>query len=384
MAPPHNSRSRAHVIDVLVDHGTPVSFETLCDRVLTPETRFLVLDLDRTVHLGLNMGEMLGWELCALQAYGPEGLDENEARRRGRFLLDRSRPAGLLWYLAKGLQVWTWPGLYYLLWGKLAFRSPWLRRQTYQRFGAEPVRAVQRVPQLALMRHLAETDLETTRELARRVWRRHRGVQVVTREGLDHARSIAPHVEIVLTSASPQPMVEVAAEELGVDLIGYSTPERINSGSAKIEHLEAMRPDIWDVEVVGMSDTGYCEDHCWTRSFSVVVDVNSTTPFPVVVEAGSSVREVHSARILTLAEREARAAGDPDYLDPKRGQVRMGSLARLGGADLKDGLAAILAELERLGAEVESTAGRTAYFRAQLLERARRAADELLPTAAPR
>lgn len=376
---PHSAR--AHVVDVLVDHGAPVAFETLCERVLTPQTRYLVLDLDRTVHLGLNLGELLGWELCALQAYGADGLDAFEAERDGRFMLDWSRPQALLRYLIKGLEVWMGPGLYYLLWGKLASRSAWLSRQTHRLFGAEPMRTVQRVPQLALMRHLEEADLATTRDLAQRVWRRHRGLQVITRAGLDHARSIAPDLEVVLTSASPQPMVEVAGEALGVDLLGYSTPDRINSGPAKIEHLEALRPDVRDVEVVGMSDTGYREDHCWTESFPVVVDINSNTPFPVVVDAGSPVREVHSARVLTLGEREARAAGDPDFVDPKRGAVRTGSPTRICGAELRDGLASILSEIERLGSETERHTAQTAYFLAQLRERARRTADELLSVA---
>lgn len=384
MVPGNSHLSRAHVVDELVDHGAPVTFETLCDRVLSPGTRYLVLDLDRTVHLGLNLGELLGWELCALQAYGADGLDAFEARRDGRFMIDWSRPQALLRYFMKGLDVWMGPGLYYLLWGKLASRSLWLSRQSYRLFGAEPVRAVQRVPQLALMRHLQEADLETTRDLARRVWRRHRSRQVITRAGLEYARTIAPDVEIVLTSASPQPMVEIAGEALGVDLVGYSTPERINSGPAKIAHLEALRPDLRDVEVVGMSDTGYCEDHCWTESFPIVVDVNSTTPFPVVVDAGSVVREVHSARVLTLGEREARAAGDPGYLDPRRGHVRMGALARLGGADLRDGLAAILGEIDRRAGEGERHAARTAHVLAQLRGRARRAADELLTAVASR
>lgn len=380
-----STSARSRVVETLVDHGAPVAFETLCERVLSPKTRYLVLDLDRTVHLGLNMGELLGWELCALQAYGVEGLEANESRRRGRFLFDGSRPGALLRYLANGLRVWTRPGLHYLIWGKLASRSPWLSRQTYRRFGAEPMRTVQRVPQLALMRHLAEADFETAKALARRVFRRHRGKQVITREGLEHARAIAPGLEVVLSSASPRPMVEVAAEELGVDVVGYSTVDRINSGPAKIAHLEALRPDLPRVEVVGMSDTGYGEDHCWTHSFPVVVDVNSATPFPVVVETSSRAREVHSARVLTQAERSVRAAGDRDYLDPARGPVRMGAQARLQADVLLAGLASFSGEIALLLSEGpnEHLSAGAAYRLAQLQARARRAADELLPSPAP-
>jgi hypothetical protein len=39
-------------VDRLVRHGEVATFRELCERVLTPNTRYLVLDLDRTTHLG--------------------------------------------------------------------------------------------------------------------------------------------------------------------------------------------------------------------------------------------------------------------------------------------------------------------------------------------
>jgi hypothetical protein len=58
------------VVDRFVDHGAPLSFRDLCARVLQEEHDYLILDLDKTTHLGRNLGELLAWELCAYEAYG--------------------------------------------------------------------------------------------------------------------------------------------------------------------------------------------------------------------------------------------------------------------------------------------------------------------------
>ena len=78
------------VVDRFVDHGAPISFRELCARVVEEGYDYLLLDLDKTTHLGRNMGELLAWELCAYEAYG-----ESDAGRRlfdGRLLVDWSRP----------------------------------------------------------------------------------------------------------------------------------------------------------------------------------------------------------------------------------------------------------------------------------------------------
>ncbi|NNE17055.1 MAG: hypothetical protein HKN10_01140, partial [Myxococcales bacterium] len=77
------------VVDRYVDHGAPLSFRNLCARVLREEHDYLILDLDKTTHLGRNLGELLAWELCAHEGYGrsTKGLP---ARRwfGGRLVLD--------------------------------------------------------------------------------------------------------------------------------------------------------------------------------------------------------------------------------------------------------------------------------------------------------
>ena len=142
-------------------------------------------------------------------------------------------------------------------------------------------------------------------------------------------------MKIIISSASPQPILEAAKEALGVDDVIYSgtqaaegylnTPYRfskwfgvgrprkvsppseefINASHAKIDGLLERYPDIFAPGVVsiGITDTGYGEDHCWSSHFTRVVDVNSRTPFAPIVAAASPLQEVHSAAILTQEER---------------------------------------------------------------------------------
>lgn len=335
------------LVDRVVLHEGPLSFAELTDRVVTDATRFLVLDLDRTVHLGQNMGELLGWEVCALRAFGQDELARMEqARPTGRMLFDRTRPLASLLYLGVGARIWAAPGLYYLLFGKLPSRIELLRRWTYRRFGPEPVRAVQRVPQNALLRSLSHLPEEILRGLAERVWDRHADEQVIARADLDRLRARHPGLRVVLTSASPRSMVEVAAERLGVDHVEWSEPGRINSGPAKIERLAERLPEVLDpsVETVGITDTGYGEDHCWASHFTRVVDVNSDWPFSPLIPGGSPLREIHSAQLLTRRELDDRLFdGGPRHHRRRTGAPRReartyqrSELARLLGPALDE------------------------------------------------
>jgi len=66
------------IVDRVVIHGAPVDFRELCRRTVPADARYLILDLDRTAHLGRNMGELLGWEISAYWGYGRGRLDELE------------------------------------------------------------------------------------------------------------------------------------------------------------------------------------------------------------------------------------------------------------------------------------------------------------------
>jgi hypothetical protein len=337
--------------------ATPIAFRDLCERAVPRGTRLLVLDLDRTVHFGRNMGELLGWEISAYKGYGPSYLTELEPHRPpGRLYLARRRPLAALRYLGSAFRVWVPPGLFYLLWCKLAAHLDPLRRRSYLRFGPEPVQAVQRIPQYALLREIGSLPEEVVRELAGRVWQRHRHDLIVEREDLAWLRQRCPGIHIVLSSASPREVVGIASAALGVDEVIGSSWRRINGGRAKLEELRARYPDLLGVPgivTVGMSDTGYGEDHCWTEAFSHLVDVNSTTGFPPIVPASSPLRAICSAQILTRAEKDARARGE-EGLDPRRGASAVQGIREFGARELEALLAPVREVAERLASEIET------------------------------
>lgn len=389
---------RARVVDQLTLHGAPIDFRELCVRAVPSGARTLLLDLDRTVHLDRNMGELLGFEICALLGYGEERLAALEPKRTpGRFALDWSNPAAMLRYAAVGARMWAMPGLYYFLWGKLAWASAPLRRASFRALGPEPVRAAQRVPQTALMHHMAELPVGTLRDLAARVLHRHAGEQTILREDLTWLRRRCPSLRIVLTSASPAPMVEVAAEMLGVDDVVSSTIEeregflsapaarsflyqpaarprrisppaavQINASHAKIAALESRLPDALadDADAVGITDTGYGEDHCWAQHLRHVIDVNSTAPFPPIVESASPLQAVHSAALLTRAERERRDAGQT-WFDPRRKAPRRHAPVTLSHEDLTPALTDVLGRVESILARRDEAAHASAGERAR-------------------
>jgi hypothetical protein len=372
-------------VDRFTLHRQPLDFRALAAQVLRPSTRYLLLDLDRTTHRGLNLGELLGWEIASYKYFGAEVAAKPELPRvRGRLLHDPERPHLAAGYLLDGARRWAFPGLSYLLWAKLAAKSELLERWSYRKFGSEPVRAVQRLPQTALLHDIATLPKSTLRMLSERVWDIASPLQVIERSDLEWVRKRCPGIRIILTSASPQPIVELAGEKLGVDGVEFSvtrdlgdryaspywvdrrfalerldqlaTPNevRINSGHGKIERLLERYPDLLDegVESVGVSDTGYGEDHAWAQYFSVVVDVNSSAPFPPLVAHDSPLREVHSARLLT---REERKAAHPA---PERVQ--------LTAEDFGPRLAETQRRLEALSADCERIRNELASSRAEL------------------
>ncbi|MEM7138742.1 MAG: hypothetical protein AAF500_19350 [Myxococcota bacterium] len=360
------------LVDRLVHHGEVDSFREICERVLSPNTRYLVLDLDRTIHLGRDLGEELGWELCAYQGYGREHHARIEERQQSkRLLLDWDHPRKTARYLAKSLRIWAYPGVYYGLWGKASARLSWLRRRGFQRFSADPVRAAQRVPQTTLLKHLESTSDEVLRGLAQHIWDRHQPDQVIDRDDVAWVREQWPQIQVVLSSASPKPTVEVAGDALGVDHVHYSTLEFINSGEAKIQRLRELCAGVGrpDVEIVGISDTSRGEDHCWARHFTRVVDINSPTPFPVIVPSGSPLLEVHSATLLSRHERAQRRAGVSHYLDPRRDKLAPSRAKQeLDRQELEHRLGRMLERINALASTPGQLTGDIAYRLAMLQE----------------
>jgi haloacid dehalogenase-like hydrolase len=372
--------SRARVVDSIWIAHTPVAFRDLCERAIPPETRLIVLDLDRTLHLGRNMGELLGWEISAYRGYGAAYLEELEPRRsRRRMYIELRRPLLAVRYLWRAARVWGPPGLFYVLWCKLAARIPLVRRRSYARFGPEPVHAVQRIPQDALFAQMASLSPAIVRDLAARVWARYGSDQTVERDDLAWLRRRCPGVRVVLSSASPREVAEIAGRELGFDDVIGSSPGRINGGRAKLAELCARYQELRTpgAVTVGISDTGYGEDHCWTEAFTHVVDVNSTSPFPPIVSGGSPLRSIFSAPILTRAEKEARVRGDA-WLDPRRGRAA-GDTREFQRQELEALLAPLRAAIERFSDAKDGPVAELAFALACARERARRVLEEAPP-----
>lgn len=383
----HRPRGATHArfVDRITLHGEPIDFPTLATRAIPVDTQYLVLDLDRTTHLGRNLGELLGWELNGWHTYGPEHIDAAEDRRpSGRFFVDRQRPVAAVRYLLRAARVWAHPGLSYLLHHKLAPTTALGRAARIRRFGPQPLAAIQRLPQTALLSQIAELPPGVAAALAARVWERHRGDQTITRADLDALRARIPGLVVVLSSASPRATVEHAAAALGVDDALWSTvdhdeggasasyrqhrlnllgaPARIsdprgeviNAGPTKIERLRERHPAMFapGARVVGISDTGHGEDHPWAEHFARVIDVGSPDPYPPIVSAQSPLEEIHSARLLTRRERET---GEPDPrrdgASHRRRTYDAGQLGRLLGGTL-DAIEAYAATLAAAHARV--------------------------------
>jgi hypothetical protein len=324
------------VVDSLTVFDEPLDFRSLCARVIGANTDYLVMDLDRTTHLDRNLGELLGWEIEAYRAYGMDRLNALDANRvLERLFLDPRTPLRTLAYLLNGVASWAYPGLTYLFGVKLASRMPRLEKWTYRQFGPEAVTILQRCIQTAMLHKVAGLNRQDLYHLAERVWNRVSDDQVIEREDITWLRSRFPRLRIVITSASPQPMLEVARNALDVDDVLYSgatetedsfqspfhvnrcyrtgpldqlsTPENvtINSGRQKIERLIQQFPNFGrpDCNVVGISDTRHGEDHCWAQFFTRVVDVNSNAPYAPIVAHDSPLRDVYSARLLSRSQR---------------------------------------------------------------------------------
>ncbi len=399
------SRSAAgrftRVVDRLVRHGSPVDFRELCRRVVPESTRYLVIDLDRTIHLALNMGELLGWEICAFHGYGPDRFAELTKRRRpGRFLWDSGRPLALARYLAVGARMWAYPGLFYFVFAKLAPKSTLGRRLTYSLFGPDPVGAIQRIPQLALMHHMSDLPLDLLRDLARGLFQRYQGEQVLDRDDLAWLRSRCGNLRIIISSASPQPVVEAAAEALGVNEIIHSEiPEhagtlaapwvvdrrflqpgaphyiaepgciRINGGYGKIEELQRRHPGMFsgDTVTIGITDNGSGEDQCWAQHFTKVIEVNGTSPFCPVVAHDSPLRELHSASLLTKAEQRGRLSGERTGPNRRRRTVPEGAPVVFVEEEMSTRLAGTIDAIESVASQLEGKAAEIAdaYAEAQ-------------------
>jgi hypothetical protein len=407
-----DDRPEVRLVDHMVIYDAPLDFSALCERLVDENTRYLVFDLDRTIHLGHNVGELLGWELCAHDVYGEEYFNSLAIKeRKGRFVIDKKRPLASLHYVLRGAAVWAYPGLFYLFFGKIGLRFAWSRALMGTLFGSAAVEKIQAIPRLAMMNHLATLPLTTSRRLAKALWKRLEPDQVVLREDIAALRERFPNLRIIISSASPLPALEAAQEALGVDDIICTTveeyegklsapyllgrlnllmrlPERISRPSSqvenasyhKIDNLLKRYPDFLDegVESIGITDTSHGEDYAWAQFFTKVVDVNSPDPFSPIVAAGSPLREIHSAKLLTRKERMGTQAHAPApmraftsaqlnaMLDPfsrvvqelSERHAKLAELSAMARSDLEAGMQVLITEIEAVVERFNAATGR--------------------------
>ncbi|MFH2100182.1 MAG: hypothetical protein ABIJ95_11765, partial [Pseudomonadota bacterium] len=324
------------LVDRYVLHGKGLDFPGLCRRVIRPETRYLVLDLDGTFHQGLNLGVLLGWELCAFQAYGLEFLQRVEkARGQGAVVVNWRDHKARLHYCTRGPRRWALPGGVYYLLARIGWKNRAVRRALRRNLGPQAMDRLLGLMRLNLMHHLAEADLADVRELVKSLWRRHQDRLVIEPEDIAWVRRTWPDLKIIVSSASPSVCLDPVRETYPVHdvistqieekdgrtatphnlhpLVASGRPGRIappgsfseNASHDKIARLVERHPDFLspDVHTVGITDTKHGEDHAWAEYFKCVADVNSPDPFSPVVSAASPLAEIHSAPVLTRAQR---------------------------------------------------------------------------------
>jgi hypothetical protein len=399
------------VVGKHIIYGGALAAGELFSQLVSDNTRYLVLDLDRTFHLGRNLGELLGWDVAAINSYGEDYVEQMDAKRGAdRFLLAKDRPLAVAHYFLRNARLWAYPGLLYLACCQLPHRNERIARLLQRMLGHDPVAAGQHVVRLALMHQLHETPLHILRRRAAQIWSRLAGDLVIERQDLEQLRARCPGLKIVLSSASPQPVLEVARDQLGIDDIAYTSieevdgylsapylqshlfmmlrkPRRIapprsfveNVHFAKIEALAGRYPDLFDpaVESVAVSDTSHGEDYDFASFFTRVADVNSPTPFPPLVATDSPLRQIHSCHLLTRDEKQRRRT-QPDYLDPRRRHlaVRPRTLT-YDGEDLLRLCQRPLSQLQTLAEQYRDALDETQTPRAKLGDRVNAIVDEL-------
>jgi hypothetical protein len=336
-------------VDRLTVHQGPTTFSSLIPQLIPSDADFVVFDLDNTFHLQRNVGEMLGWDIVGREGWGERFYQLiADQDRPSRMVLDPSDIPGIARYLLNGAKTWALPGMIYGLWMKLIYGNRKLRRLAFLYFGAEPVKAVQQIPQGALLHQMSRYSLGQLRYWTKVLLHRIADDMVITPADIEQIREHAPNARLVISSASPQPVLEAAADYFGIDDVIYSeietldelissppllhwffnrdeTPDRIaplqslqiNNSHAKVRKLAERYPQFSTANTVGISDTDKGEDHAWSTLFRHLIDVNSNDPFPPIVDMDSPTETIDSVHLLSQYEQRQRR-DDPEFLDPRR------------------------------------------------------------------
>ena len=333
-----DSRGR-HVkaVDKYVIYGNPLDFKELCSYLLKPDTKYLVLDLDGTFHKGLNPGVMLGFDLCAYQAYGLDYLETMDDKNRlGSIVLNWKDQAAQSRYAKNGAKRWLLPSVLYYSLARVGWKASPVRKTIRQSLGPHAMDRMLALMRLSLMHQMAGVPSEDVHKLVRSLWKRHGDRQVIEPDDVHWLRRAYPGLTIIVSSASPRALLQVVHEQFPVHdifateietingktssphwmhpLFGNRQPGRIapppslrqNAYYNKIKFLYLKYPDFLDPDVhtVGITDTKHGEDYPWSEYFKCVADINSPDPFSPMVSTASPLREIHSAKIRTRRDKE--------------------------------------------------------------------------------
>lgn len=335
----HRDNQGRHVktVDKYKIYGAPLDFRELCGRLVRPETKYLVLDLDGTFHKGLNPGVMLGFELCAYQAYGLDYMESMDDKNRlGSIVLNWKDQAAQSRYAKKGAKRWLLPGVLYYSLARVGWKASPVRKTIRQTLGPHAMDRMLALMRLSLMHQMAGVPAEDVHKLVRSLWKRHADRQVIEPEDIQWLRDSFPNLKIIVSSASPRALLQVVQEQFPVHdifatevetingktssphwmhpVFGSGQPKRIappaslrqNAYYNKIKYLALKYPDFMDsgVHTVGITDTKHGEDYPWSEYFKCVADINSPDPFSPLVSTASPLKEIHSAKIKTRRDKE--------------------------------------------------------------------------------
>ncbi|MFQ5351640.1 MAG: hypothetical protein ACE5D3_01035 [Candidatus Binatia bacterium] len=322
-----------YVVDM--DHGP------LAPRVASlfaADTEYVVLDLDRTVHLDVTIGEQLGWEICGnprADGLDPDCGGQGSGGMPGVSLARPLRAAGTL---GRGLRYWGPAGLVYALTVRLGGKWPRWHKLMMSRLGASYVERMQALMRSVLMATAAGYTPDELRAYAACAWARWRSKLVIDADVVAAIREHCPRLRaVVLCSASTVPTVEHACGELGAD--GYisssvdlrtgpngheeycapvgipllfrprrpryfSRPGGVvhNAAETKIRLLRQHYPQMFrpGTVTVGVSDNNHGEDNCWPNHFSHVIALNSRYPFSPLVAVNSVCMDIRIVRAATV------------------------------------------------------------------------------------
>ncbi|MBI5843263.1 MAG: hypothetical protein HZB23_01185 [Deltaproteobacteria bacterium] len=328
--------SFVRLVDRYAVYGDGLNFPDLCRKMIRPDTKYLVLDLDGTFHKRLNLGVFLGYELSAYQAYGLDYLLKVEEKRGlSPFVLKRRDAVGKARYVKIGATRWLVPGAIYYSLARLGWANHAVRRNLRRNLGPFAMDRLLALMRLGLMHQMASAPLSDVRLLVESLWRRYADLTVIEPEDIKAIRGEFSNLKIIVSSASPSVCLDVVREKYPVHKVinleievkngrtstphflhpvfGHGKPARIappaslreNAAQMKIDRLVELYPDFLDpgVHTVGITDTKHGEDQSFAEAFKCVADVNSPDPFSPLVSARSPLREIHSARVFTRKER---------------------------------------------------------------------------------